>query len=209
MPKQHHTEIVCIIDRSGSMSGLRHDAVVGFNTFLASQQRQPGTASLSLILFNHRYERVCENVPVDAVEPLSVMSYAPNGNTALLDAVGRTIDDVGKRLADTPEPDRPEKLLVCILTDGLENSSLHYRPWDIKSRIEHQRLKYSWEFVYLAAGQEVFDEAKHLGIAPEFLMQVGRTPIGMTMAFNKMDDELSFIRRNGGEAQPAEASPKT
>ena len=63
--------------------------------------------------------------------------------------------------------------------------------------------------LYLAAGQEVFDEAKHLGIAPEFLMQVGRTPIGMTMAFNKMDDELSFIRRNGGEAQPAEASPKT
>lgn len=207
MPKPQHTEIVCIIDRSGSMLSLRESAIAGFNQFLASQQRLPGTASLSLILFNHLYDHVYSNVSLDAIQPLTSFAYAPNGNTALLDAVGMTIDSVGRRLAMTPEPERPEKVLVCILTDGLENSSRHYQRQQVKSMIEHQREKYSWEFVYLAAGKDVFDEAQDFGIAPNMIKEVRRTPVGMGMAFHAMDDAAYLCRKTSLDTELLKASP--
>jgi uncharacterized protein YegL len=207
MPKPQHTEIVCIIDRSGSMQGLQESAIAGFNQFLVSQQRLPGTASLSLILFNHLYDHVSSNVPLDAVQPLTRFTYAPNGNTALLDAVGMTIDSVGRRLAMTPEPERPEKVLVCILTDGLENSSRHYQRPQVKSMIEHQREKYSWEFVYLAAGKDVFDEAQDFGIDPNMIKEVHRTTVGMGRAFHAMDEAAYVCRKASVDTELLKVSP--
>lgn len=164
MPKTNHTEIICIIDRSGSMDIIRNDAIGGFNTFLESQKKLPGTASISLVLFDHEYLNPIKNQDIQSVEPLTDKTFVPRGGTALLDAIGRTLNEVGARLGSTPESDRPEKVMVCILTDGQENSSQEFSRPKIKEMIEHQREKYKWEFCFLAANQDAFAEAVNIGI---------------------------------------------
>jgi uncharacterized protein YegL len=113
MPKQNHTEIVCIIDRSGSMESIKTDAIGGFNTFLEAQKKLAGTASISLVLFDNEYETPIQNTDIKSVEPLTEKTFVPRGSTALLDAVGRTVNEVGTRLASIQEQERPEKVIVC------------------------------------------------------------------------------------------------
>ena len=124
--KEGLTEIISIVDRSGSMQSILDDAIGGFNTFLAAQQRQPGEAKLSLILFDHEYQVVQQAVDIQQVEPLNQDTYVPRGSTALLDAVGKTIDAVGERLAATAESERPSQVIISILTDGYENARQTY-----------------------------------------------------------------------------------
>lgn len=194
MPKLQHTEIVCVIDRSGSMSSIKDDAIGGFNAFLAAQRALPGTASLSMILFDHEYLSLFQNRDLADVEPLSDQTFVPRGQTALLDAVGRTIDEVGIRLAATPEPERPAKVLVCILTDGEENSSRRFTRPRIKSMIEHQRGKYSWEFAFLAADQDAFAEAESLGVLRSMTRKFDRTPVGARMACDGLSEIATLCR---------------
>ena len=146
--KEGLTEIVSIVDRSGSMQSILDDAIGGFNTFLAAQQRQPGEAKLSLILFDHEYQIVHQAVDIQQVEPLNQDTYVPRGSTALLDAVGKTIDAVGERLAATPESERPSQVIVSILTDGYENASQTYSKPKVAEMIKHQTEKYSWAFEF-------------------------------------------------------------
>jgi hypothetical protein len=115
--KEGLSEIVCIIDRSGSMGSIRDDAIGGFNTFLAEQKKLPGEATLTYIQFDTEYEVVHENAPLNDVPPIDETVYVPRGSTALLDAVGRTIDATGKRLANMPEEHRPETVIVAILEE--------------------------------------------------------------------------------------------
>jgi hypothetical protein len=159
------TELVFVLDRSGSMESIRTDAIGGFNAFLSEQQKLEGDAHLTLVLFDHEYDRVLDAAPLADVPPLSEETYVPRGTTALLDAVGRTIDAVGARLADTPEAERPGTVLMCILTDGLENASSDYTRDRVKEMIQHQQSKYGWEFQFLAANQDAFAEAGSIGIA--------------------------------------------
>ena len=148
--KQGLSEIICIIDRSGSMGIIKNDAIGGFNTFLEEQKKLPGEATLTYIQFDTEYEVVHENKPLKDVQPINGSIYIPRGRTALLDAVGKTIDATGRRLANTPEENRPEKIIVAILTDGEENASHQYNLSKIKEMIKHQKEKYSWEFIFLA-----------------------------------------------------------
>lgn len=190
------TEIVCIIDRSGSMESIRADAIGGFNAFLEEQQKLPGEAHLTLVLFDHEYERLFEGLPLADVPPLSHTTYVPRGTTALLDAVGRTIDEVGARLAATPEAERPTKVLVCILTDGQENASRGYTRQRVREMIEHQQQKYSWEFQFLAANQDAFAEAGHLGIAPGDVATFVADSAGTLGAFATISQRVARTRRN-------------
>ena len=135
--KERLTEIISIVDRSGSMQSILDDAIGGFNTFLAAQQRQPGQAKLSLILFDNEYQVVHQAVDIQQVEPLNQDTYVPRGSTALLDAVGKTIDAVGERLAATPESERPSQVIVSILTDGYENASQTYSKPKVAEMIKH------------------------------------------------------------------------
>ena len=135
--KEGLTEIISIVDRSGSMQSILDDAIGGFNTFLAAQQRQPGEAKLSLILFDHEYQVVHQAVDIQQVEPLNQDTYVPRGSTALLDAVGKTIDAVGERLAATAESERPSQVIVSILTDGYENASQTYSKPKVAEMIKH------------------------------------------------------------------------
>jgi uncharacterized protein YegL len=162
---QNLTEIIVVMDKSGSMQTIRDDAMGAFNTFLDEQKKLPGKAQLTLTLFDTVYDMVHKCAPINDVPRLNTSTYAPGGMTALLDAVGRTIDEVGKRLAATPEEKRPGKVMMVIITDGQENSSHEYKRDQIMKKIDVQTNQYQWEFVFLAAGKDAMEEARGIGIA--------------------------------------------
>lgn len=164
MPKKDLTEIIVVMDKSGSMDSIRNDAMGAFNTFLDEQKKVPGSAVFTLTLFDTTYTMVHKRKAIKEVPQLTYDTYVPGGMTALLDAVGRTIDEVGKRLADTADDERPERVVMAIITDGQENSSREYKRQQIMERIQHQTDTYKWVFVFLAAGKEAFAEAQSIGI---------------------------------------------
>ncbi len=195
MPKKDYSEIICIIDRSGSMDAIKDDAIGGFNSFLESQKRDEGTASLTLVLFDNEYLVPINNEDIRQVPPLNEETFVPRGSTALLDAVGQTIDDVGRRLAETKEELRPETVIVAILTDGEENSSRRYSRSKIKKMIEHQSNVYSWEFVFLAANQDAFAEAESIGIKRESVADFEADSLGVARIFRFMSEEVSSKKK--------------
>ena len=142
------TEIVCIIDKSGSMHSIKNDAIGGFNTFIGEQKKLEGKANVSLVLFNTEYSPVYYNKPLNDVEALNESTFKPVGGTALLDAIGRTLNELMTKEGSEIAPD---KYFVVILTDGEENSSREYTNEAIKKIIEDLRTKGNWEFVYLGA----------------------------------------------------------
>ena len=150
MAQENLTEIVCIVDRSGSMDAIRKDAQGGFDAFIEEQQKEPGEATVTLAQFDDKYEMVWENKPLVEIKKGDYL-LMPRGMTALLDAVGKTVRSVGERLDRTDEDKRPAKVIVTIITDGHENHSKEYKREQIMEMINHQRDKYKWEFLFLAA----------------------------------------------------------
>jgi uncharacterized protein YegL len=197
------TEIALVLDRSGSMASMAKEAIGGFNSFLESQQKASGQAKLTLVLFDHEYIVAQDGRPVQHVQKLDTRSYQPRGNTALLDAIGRTIKTVGERLDHTPEQERPGKVLIVILTDGLENASKEFSLKQINQMIQHQREVYSWEFIFLGAGQDAIQVANSLGISAASAVQFSGTPEGTEQAFEAIAQtsvayrtgDLDFTRR--------------
>lgn len=157
--KNDLTEIIMVVDRSGSMGPLRADAIGGFNTFLADQQKQPGQANLTLVLFNDCYNVVVDGQPIQEVQPLTTETYVPQGMTALLDAMGKAINQTGVRLAAMAEQDRPEKVIMVVLTDGEENSSHEFSKAKISEMVRHQEEKYGWKVIFLSSDLNALQEA--------------------------------------------------
>lgn len=149
------TEIVCVIDRSGSMESIKTDAIGGFNNFLKEQQNEPGEATMTIMLFDDKFEFLCQGKPVKEVEPLSDKTFVPRGSTALLDAIGETITSLNER--------NPEKAIIMILTDGHENASRNYNKGKIKQMIDACKEN-KWFVAYLSADAEAFDDAQSVGI---------------------------------------------
>jgi uncharacterized protein YegL len=189
-------EVICILDRSGSMESIRMDSIGGFNTFLDEQKAIKGEASLTLVLFDDKYEIVHDNINIQDVPPLDATVFVPRGWTALLDAIGKTVTTVGERLAKTDEALRPDKVIVVILTDGYENQSTEYNSEQIKEMIKHQQEKYSWEFIYLGANQDAFAVGGSLGIKGCNTCSFDATPAGARSA-SRMYSSLSTGYRNG------------
>ncbi len=161
------TEIAYILDRSGSMQPMVESAITGFNSFLKDQQETPGEANFTLVLFDDEYLLHADRSPLTDVRPLDASSYVPRGCTALLDAIGRTINNIGKQLAKTPEKDRPGKVIIAIYTDGYENASTDYTAEKIRKMIRHQTENYGWEFLFLAANEDAIATAASYGIDPK------------------------------------------
>ena len=155
-------DIVCIVDRSGSMGEIRLDAIGGFNTFIEEQKKVEGEARVTLVLFNHEYILVYKQKPLAEVKPLTEATYVPSGTTALLDAIGRTLE--GEVSLGCPDSAFGEKGIVVVLTDGMENASKDYTRGRVKVIIEDYQIK-GWEVHYLAANQDAFAEAHRYGIA--------------------------------------------
>jgi len=183
------TEIAYILDQSGSMQCLKEAAISGFNTFLNEQQDTSGEATFSLILFDSKYRLHTNRKPIHEVEPLSSRTYIPQSGTALLDAIGHTIQRIGKKLADTPEHDRPGKVIIAIYTDGYENSSTEYTSKEIRKMIQHQTNKYGWEFLFLAANENAMETAASYGIKRQNASCVSNNSAGM------LTSTLSFSRK--------------
>lgn len=163
--KQGLTEIAFVIDKSGSMAGLEDDIVGGFNSFINEQKSLPDEARVTVVTFNQDVRVNKDNEPIDQIQPLKRVDYWPQGTTALLDAIGFTIDGVGERLSNTPDDERPSKVIVVIMTDGEENASREYSLKKIKEMIKHQTNVYSWEFVFLGANIDAFTTAESFGIS--------------------------------------------
>jgi len=179
---QNLTEIVFILDRSGSMSGLEKDMIGGFNGFV-KKQAEIGRTSLTTVLFDDKYEILHNGIDASNVY-ITENEYFTRGTTALLDAVGKTINDVGKRLNETPETLRPGKVIFVITTDGLENASQTFSYKEVKKMITHQTEKYSWDFVFMGANIDVAMEGGKLGIKANQSFNFQASSLGVDNMFN-------------------------
>ena len=191
--KKGLTELVFIVDRSGSMAGLEKDTIGGFNAMLKEQAELEGEARVTTVLFDNQYRLLHDRIDIRAVAPLTEKDYRVGGGTALLDAIGRTIKNIRAVQKQTAEDYRAEKVLFVIITDGEENSSRKYSAEQIKECIEHQKEKYGWEFVFFGANAVL--EASKLGIAAEFARGWLANAAGTAMAYNAMSAITTDIRR--------------
>jgi hypothetical protein len=193
--QQDLSEIWMILDRSGSMSDLHAATVEAYNGFIRTQQQEPGRALYTLRQFDNEVLETLARVPLNEVLPLRSDQFVPRGSTALLDAVGQAIDDLGGILAKTPEAERPAKVILAILTDGMENASRKYGHAKVAEMIRHQRETYAWEFVFLASGMDVDAVAASLNILAEDRIAFERTAqsVHENMAF--MSENISKKRR--------------
>jgi uncharacterized protein YegL len=195
--KQDLTEIGIVLDRSGSMDSMAKEAIGGINAFLESQAKLPGEARLTLVLFDHEYLEVHAGRPIKEVPFLDAQTYVPRGTTALLDAIGRTVKTIGERLDKTPEENRPGKVIIAILTDGLENASKEFKSKAIRNMIKHQQEKYSWEFIYLAANQDAIAVGESFGIAADSAVTFDAdTSEGSAKAYSAVGSVVAALRAN-------------
>ena len=190
------TELVFIVDRSGSMAGLEKDTIGGFNAMLKEQAELEGEARVTTVLFDNQYRLLHDRIDIRAVAPLTEKDYRVGGGTALLDAIGRTIKKIRAVQKQTAEDYRAEKVLFVIITDGEENSSRKYSAEQIKECIEHQQEKYGWEFVFFGANMDAVLEASKLGIAAEFARGWLANAAGTAMAYNDMSAIMAENRKS-------------
>lgn len=190
------TEIAFILDRSGSMQSQVDNAIQGFNDFLHAQCDVPGQARFTLVLFDDRYDVTCASVPIREVFDLDRRTFVPRGFTALLDAIGRTIDELGARLAATPEADRPGQVIVAILTDGEENASVQFTLAEVSSRIAHQRDVYKWQFFFLGADQDAIATAAKMNIDQASAMRFSADKEGYYSSSKVMSRKMRSLRKS-------------
>jgi uncharacterized protein YegL len=186
--KNNLTEIVFILDKSGSMHGLESDTIGGFNTMLKDQQAVEGEARITTVLFDDKYELLHDRLDIRAVTPLTEEEYQVGGYTALLDAVGRTIMKLREVQKHTAEEYRAEKVLFFIMTDGMENASHKFAAADIKKLIEHQQQKHGWQFVFLGANLDAAEEAGKIGIDAIMAMNYNANSAGIKLAYTAMSN---------------------
>jgi Mg-chelatase subunit ChlD len=185
-------EIVCIIDKSGSMGSIRTDAIGGFNTFLQEQKALPGEAKLTLVLFSSNSKTLYNRVDLKEVQELTLSTYFPVGTTALYDALGQTISTIGASL--DKETDKPDKVIFVILTDGEENSSIEFKKEKVAEMIKHQQEKYSWEFIFLAANQDAFQAGSSLNISASNTANFAATGLGVRDAYESINNLTKSMR---------------
>ena len=191
--KNELVEVVFIMDRSGSMSGLEEDTIGGFNAMLEKQKKESGNIIWSTVLFDHISEVVHDRVPVDKVKELDSDTYYVRGSTALLDAVGGAIHHIGNVHKYAREEDRPTKTLFVITTDGMENSSVIFDYRRVKRMIEKQQKKYGWEFIFLGANIDAVGVAGRIGIAPERSARFHNDGVGIAKNFKVVSDSMSMM----------------
>jgi len=192
--KRNFTEIVFVIDESGSMFGLRSDTIGGFNSLIEKQKKEKGEAAVSTILFSTESHVLHDRIPLEQVKPLTDSDYCPNGCTALYDAVGgavRHIADIHKYAR--PE-DVPEHTLFVITTDGAENSSRRYNAAAVKEMISLQREKFGWEFVFLGANIDSAETAESIGISSAAAVDIAADSVGCAVQYDTMCCAISDAR---------------
>lgn len=188
------TEMVFILDRSGSMGGLEKDTIGGYNSMIEKQKKEEGEALVSTILFDHMQEVIADRVPLDKIKKMTEDEYYVRGCTALLDAVGYAIRHIGNIHKYAREEDVPEKTIFVITTDGLENASKRYSYSDIKRMIKRQEEKYGWEFLFLGANIDVARESERLGIREDRAVRFVNDSEGIELNYEVVGCAMSAMR---------------
>ena len=193
--KENLTELVFILDRSGSMSSLETDTIGGFNSMLERQKKESGEAFVTTVLFDDKYEVLHDRYDIKGVKLLTEKEYYVRGSTALLDAIGITINNIGKALSDTKEEDRPGKVLFVIITDGMENSSREFSYEKVKKMVEHQKSKYSWDFIFLGANIDAIKTANSFGISADMATNFVSDSAGTQLNYKIVSEVVSSFRK--------------
>ena len=200
--KQNLTELVFILDRSGSMGGLEQDTIGGFNGMLRKQKAQPGQALVSTVLFDHESQVLHDRVSLDAVPEMTDRDYTVRGSTALLDAIGGAIDHIGTIHKYARPEDVPEHTLFIITTDGMENASHRYSADQVKQMIARQEKKYGWEFLFIGANIDAVQTAKRYGIGADRAVNYRHDAQGTQLVYEAVSDVVRHVRTT---AMPVQA----
>lgn len=193
--RENLTELVFILDRSGSMSGLESDTIGGFNSMIAKQQKEEGEAIVSTVLFDDQCDVIHDRVPIGDVKKLTEDDYYVRGCTALLDAVGGAIHHIGNVHKYAREEDRPAKTLFVITTDGLENASKNYTFKDVKKMISRQQEKYNWEFLFLGANIDAIEVAGNMGISRDRAANYNCDSVGTSLNYEVLERTVARVRK--------------
>ena len=190
------TEIIFLLDRSGSMAGLESDTIGGYNSMLTKQKKGEGEVLVSTVLFDDIQKVLYDRVPLDKVPLMTEKEYYVRGCTALLDAVGSSVHHIGNVYKYAREEDRPEKTIFIITTDGLENSSQSYSYKKVKEMVERQKNSYGWEFIFLGANIDAVAEAGRIGIAPQNSVRFECDKEGVSLNYDVLSETICEIRAN-------------
>ena len=189
------TEIVFILDRSGSMAGLEDDTVGGFNAMVEKQKKEEGEALLSAVLFNHESAVLYDRVDIRKVEPMTDRQYSVGGCTALLDAIGGAVHHIANVHKYAREEDRPAKTVFVIITDGMENASRRYGSDEVQRMVKHEREKYGWEFLFLGANMDAIAAARSFGIRDDRAVRYKSDRGGTALNYDVVGEAVSCLRR--------------
>ncbi len=192
--KKNLTELVFILDRSGSMSGLEADTIGGFNAMIEKQKKAEGEAYVSTVLFDTTHTVLHDRVDVRSVQPMTGADYAVGGCTALLDAIGGAIHHIGNIHKYAREEDVPEHTMFIITTDGMENASRRYSSDQVKQMIERQKKKYNWEFLFLGANIDAVETAGRFGIGRDRAVTYCSDSTGTQLNFEVLNDAITAVR---------------
>ncbi len=195
--KNNITELVFILDRSGSMSGLESDTIGGFNSMIERQKKADGKCYVTTVLFDTRIDRIHDRTDLAEIKPMTEKDYMPGGCTALLDAMGNTIDHIAHIHKYARAEDVPEHTIFVIMTDGYENASHYYSSDEVKQKVEHEKEKYGWEFLFLAANIDAMETAGRMGIRPDRAADYLADSDGTELAFQTLSDAVC-AQRSGG-----------
>ena len=194
--KKNFTELVFILDKSGSMHGLEPDTIGGFNSMIEKQKREEGTAVVSTILFSDESSVIHDRVSLDEIKPLTEKEYSVGGCTALIDAIGGAIHHIGNIHKYARNEDVPEHTMFVITTDGMENASRRYSSDKVKQMIERQKEKYGWEFLFLGANIDAVETAKRFGISSDRAVKYVSDKEGTALNYEILNQAISVVRAN-------------
>ena len=194
--KKGLTELVFILDRSGSMHGMEGDTIGGFNSMIDKQKKLEGHAYVSTILFDNESIVLHDRVGLHKIEPMTETDYSPRGSTALLDAIGGAIHHIGNVHKYAREEDIPEHTIFVIITDGRENSSHRYSAEKVKKMIEKEKTKYGWEFLFLGANIDAVETAKHFGIDKNHAVTYRGDREGTKLNYEVVSEAVAGVRAN-------------
>ena len=191
------TELVFILDKSGSMGGLESDTIGGFNSMLNKQKALDDECRITTVLFDNNYELLHDRIDIQAVNPITEKDYYVGGSTALLDAIGITLQKIIRVAKYTAKEDQAPKVIFVIITDGMENASRQYSSQKIKSMIEEQKTEYGWEFIFLGANIDAVETASHYGVSADRAMNYVPDQKGTSLNFKIMSQTVESFRKCG------------
>ena len=189
------TEIVFILDRSGSMAGLEDDTIGGFNAMVEKQKKEQGEAVLSAVLFSDGSQVLYDRVDIQKVEPMTDLQYRVGGCTALLDAIGSAVHHIANVHKYAREEDRPGKTIFVITTDGMENASRAYSYDEVQRMVKHEQEKYGWEFLFLGANMDAISAARSFGIRADRAVRYRRDSVGTALNYSVVSETVARVRR--------------